>query len=371
MKVGHVVAFVSKDGAFGGPVAVAVGQSKELAALGHNVSLLAGWDGALQLNTQGLEQKLFRVFRPFGARLTGIVSPGLLRHIWTSRNDYDVLHIHLGRDLTTSLAAAVALLRGVPFVAQTHGMVMPDNRFSVRLFDSVLMRRLLAASVRTFTLSSSEEDGIRVVSRGAATTSMITNGIKQDARGRATAARVRPQVAFLARLHPRKKVMVFAEAAARLLAAGTEAEFVIYGPDEGDLPELLKFLREKNLPGLIYKGAVAPGEGSSVIAESDIYVLPSIGEVVPMSVLESMAVGTPVVLTRDCAMAPKLAESGAALVTDGTVEQIAESISLLLSDSVYAASLVENAASLVKTYYNVTVIAGQLEDSYEDALASR
>lgn len=365
MKVGHVVAYVSGDGAFGGPVAVAVGQSTELALRGHSVSLVAGWDRVVQLHNPGIQHQFFGVIRPFGRRLSGIVSLGLLRHIWQSGSTYDILHIHLGRDLTTSLAAVLAMLRGVPFVVQTHGMVMPDNRLVVRLFDAVIMRRLLATSVRTFTLSPSEEEGIREVSRSAAVTEMITNGMRPNGERPSTLARERPRVVFLARLHPRKQVMIFASAAAQLLESGTQAEFAIFGPDEGDLAELLQFLSERNLADLTYEGAVAPGEGASILANADVYVLPSVGEVVPMTVLEAMAVGTPVVLTNDCAMASKLGECGAAMVTDGSVGQVAESISRLLEDSTHAASVVANASTLLGTYYSVSAIAARLEKVYE------
>lgn len=368
MKVGHLVAYVSEDGAFGGPIAVALGQARELAKRGHTVSFLAGWDGVVDLDAQGLQQKLFPVLRPFGSKLTSIVSPGLFKHIWRSGRDYDLLHIHLGRDLSTSIAAAVALFRGVPFVAQTHGMVMPDDRWHAKLFDTILMRRLLASSACILVLSDKEETGVSRVSRAKANTKTITNGIRAIAHARVGPRPNRPRVVFLARLHPRKRVMTFAAAAAKLLAAGTLADFLIYGPDEGDLQELLSFMASHDIEGLAYMGTVAPGESTRVLASASVFVLPSVGEVVPMTVLEAMAVGTPVVLTSDCAMAPKLKDSEAAVVTDGTVEQIADAINKLLNDQVYAEVISNNADHLVKGHYSLPAIACTLESTYDEAL---
>jgi hypothetical protein len=60
MRILHVVTLVSADGAYGGPVAVAVAQTQALAELGHDVTLLAGWDGRAKLSAPKVDVQLLR-----------------------------------------------------------------------------------------------------------------------------------------------------------------------------------------------------------------------------------------------------------------------------------------------------------------------
>jgi glycosyltransferase involved in cell wall biosynthesis len=164
--------------------------------------------------------------------------------------------------------------------------------------------------------------------------------------------------------------MAFAQAASSLLREGREAVFLVYGPDEGDLPELLAYLEAEGLAGIRYEGAIKPGSAPSVLRGAAAYVLPSFGEVVPMTILESMAVGTPVVLTTDCAMADSLSAANAAMVTDGTAAAIASSIAALLDDPEMASMMAGRATRLLNESYSVEAVAQRLENVYSAANSS-
>lgn len=365
MRVGQIVAYVSEDGAFGGPVAVAVAQSSELSRLGHEVELIAGWDGRYKFGETKFRTRLFKA-KKFGNKLTGLYSISLLKYIWRAKNHIDVLHVHLGRDLITMLAATIARWRGIPFVVQTHGMIMPDQRPLSRMFDALLTRRTIARSHAVLTLSDTETQGISKVALRRPNTELLTNGVQVEMsplnRGDGPA-----QVVFLARLHPRKRVLIFAQAAASLRRAGRDAEFLIYGPDEGDLPKLNSYLQSEDLSGIRYEGALFPGTAHTVLSRASVYVLPSFGEVVPMTILESMAVGTPVVMTSDCAMANTLSEAKAAMVTDGSVSAVASSIAALLDDREMATLMAYRARELLRSAYSVEAVVKRVETIYVSA----
>jgi len=68
------------------------------------------------------------------------------------------------------------------------------------------------------------------------------------------------------------------------------------------------------------------------MAAATVYVLPSEREPYPMSVLEAMAVGLPVVVCDDCGLAAMIAKTGSGIVAAGTGESLADAVSAILAD---------------------------------------
>jgi glycosyltransferase involved in cell wall biosynthesis len=243
-------------------------------------------------------------------------------------------------------------------------MIMPDSRLRSRVVDAVIVRRALGRANDVLSLTERETEGLRHVSRYSINLSRIDNGINVPEILSATRPQP-PVVLFLARLHPRKHVMVFAEAAKAIVDSGTDACFRVVGPDEGDLSKLLSFIEKNKLSDrLSYSGAVSPGQGVLALQDSTIFVLPSTGEVYPMSVLEALAVGTPVVLSRDCGLAPQLDKARAAVICDPQIWQIASAIRGLLSDESMRVSYSQAGHRYAKQHLSIEAVGDKLESIY-------
>jgi hypothetical protein len=174
------VTLVSPDGAFGGPIRVALNQAAELRRRGHDVHLAAGWrgEGSPPSALDGIPAKLFpafRLIRPMG--FSGMVSPGLA--LWVLRNigDYDIVHVHAGRDLISTTSMALAWVRRGRYVTQTHGMVQPDERLRAKIMDAAAVRGLLRAAGTRFVLTKHEEDGLVQVLGSSTTCEQLPNGV--------------------------------------------------------------------------------------------------------------------------------------------------------------------------------------------------
>lgn len=369
MRIAHVLTYVSADGAYGGPLAVAAAHCTELAARGHEVTLLAGWDGEAAYDLPGVQVRLFRVHRVAPGGFAGLASPGLLAALLRSARDFDVVHVHLARDLVV-LPAALAALRapGPRVFVQTHGMVQPDFRLLARVVD-VGIRRVLRGVGAAFALHPAEVAALRTVAAGPVTVVELPNGVTAQ-EPRSTTHEV-PELLFLARLQPRKRVMVFAEAARRLVAAGVAARFAVAGPDEGDLPQLQAFLAEHGLTDVVrYEGPVGPGRGPDRLREADVFVLPSSREPFPMTVLEALSVGTPAVVSADCAVADRLESAGGTVLFDGTVEGLTEVLTALVSDPARRRELRRAAGDAIETTFGVASVVDRLEACYLGVEAS-
>ena len=97
-------------------------------------------------------------------------------------------------------------------------------------------------------------------------------------------------------MHARKRPLVFVDMAKTLLDEGLDARFTLVGPDEGEGSALRTALKDD--PRISWEGALDPAEIPQRMAAASIYVLPSVREPYPMSVLEAMSVGLPVVVSR-------------------------------------------------------------------------
>lgn len=363
MKIVHVVTYVSKDGAFGGPISVALAQLSQLAREGHEVELMAGWDGEAEVKADGVKISLFRATKLVPKGFSGIWARGLISAVLARARAGAVVHVHMGRDLTTLGCAAALTRRQMEFVIQTHGMVMPDTRLAARAVDLVLTRSILSRAYSVLALTEAEVAGLQAITRGHARISKIANGVAPA--DRTSVGRRVNEVVFLARLHPRKRVMYFARMCKILVDRGLPVRCVVIGPDEGDLPELLAFLSETKLgEALVYEGPLQSGQGQERLAEASIFVLPSVGEVFPMTILEALSARTPVVTTIHSGIAPLLKSLQAALVTDGSPESLAEAVESLLTDEDLRESLIKNGQAALEETFSIRAVAAHLVKIY-------
>ncbi len=160
----------------------------------------------------------------------------LLRQV----GSFDAAHLHMARDLVPLSAGTILALRSIPFTTQTHGMVLPDDRRSARLIDRLLTLRVLRRASTRFVLTNAEESAMLSLLGDHSSTVRLPNGIPIDAAD-ASVTRTK-DVLFLARLHPRKRVLDFAHAAGTLIEEGHDATFSVVGPDDGDLDALMTLI---------------------------------------------------------------------------------------------------------------------------------
>ncbi len=369
LTVRHVVTLVSDDGAYGGPVSVAAGQLSELASRGHDVALLSLWrgEGAVPAAADGVRLRAFRARALVPGRgFLGLFSVRLAAALWREAGRADVLHVHAGRDLVSLAALAAARLRRTAYVVQTHGMVQPRDGVVARVFDAVLVP-LLRGARAVLVLTAEERAGLaRVLGPGGPPLVRLPNGVRPAPAG--DGGRDRDTVLYLARLHPRKRPEAFVDAAALLTGRLPAARFLLHGADEGSLAGVLARVERTGMADRVtYGGALDHASALERLRRAAVYVLPSIEEPFPMSVLEALAAGTPVVLTSSCGIAARLAERGAALVTDGSPRALADAVERLLCDEELRRRTVAAGLRAVGTVFSLPAVADRLEELYRAA----
>jgi glycosyltransferase involved in cell wall biosynthesis len=369
MKVLAVVTLVSPHGEYGGPLRVAVNQLRALADRGHEVVLAGatrGYDTPPQ-SIDGVPTRLFpaRTLVP-GTGFAGLGSPGLWRALRRHVREFDVVHVHAARDLVTLPAARIAQQAGIPTVLQTHGMIdETTNPLAVPL-DAALTRPALHSARYVTYLTPRERDSLRAVAGGRISLTDLPNGVP-EARTVADPGGS-TEVLYLARLAPRKRPELFVEAAEILAPEIPQATFRLVGPDEGEADGVSRRIAASGLGDrLRWEGALPPDETGSRLARAGVYVLPAVDEPYPMSVLEAMSAGLPVVVTDSCGLAPVVTDADAGIVVDDRRESLVDAIRVLLADPAAAAERGRRGQELMQREFTMDAIAARLERLYNSA----
>ncbi|MBS1692082.1 MAG: glycosyltransferase [Actinobacteria bacterium] len=367
MRILQVVTLLSPDGAYGGPVRVAMNQSRELLRRGHDVTILATTRGYPQPPTQlqGVPLKLFAAHTLIPhTGFAGTGSLSLRRWIHSNLTAFDITHIHLARDLVVLPVAVEARRIRTPYVLQTHGMVVPSRHPLAAPLDAMWTRKVLTGAGALFYLTPTERAQLLAVARSDLRLRALANGVPDYPR--TTPSGQPPEVLFVARLHRRKRPLAFVEMAKTLLAAGVQARFTLIGPDGGDGAAVR--LAIGGDPRIVWQGPLAPDAIPERMASASVYVLPSVDEPYPMSVLEAMSVGVPVVICADCGLAGIVARTGCGVVVNHEIAPLAAAVAAILDDTRVAREMGDRARAAAHDELGMQSVADSLLDTYAEVV---
>lgn len=373
MRILQVVTYISPDGAYGGPVRVAINQAKTLTEMGHEVVIAAaagGFDGPLPNEYDGFPVHLFRAHRLVPkSGFAGLISPGLLRWLVHEVRAADVVHVHLARDLVTLPAAAIALLRGKRLVAQTHGMVDHTEKGLAKPLDLIFTRPILRLARTVFYLTEREREDLTGVAGEKLMLTHLPNGVTVPnlmAVEQIIGPQSEPEVLYLARLHVRKRPMQVVHAALELEDEFPMAKFALVGPDEGEGNVVTAAVRAGDDRGKReWSGPVPPDQTLHRMESASIFVLPSIHEPFPMSVLEAMSVGLPVVVTESCGLAILVKQYGAGVVCGHEQHEFTAAVRQLLKNPDLRITMGARGRNAIETDYSMRNVGKILLKAYD------
>jgi glycosyltransferase involved in cell wall biosynthesis len=107
----------------------------------------------------------------------------------------------------------------------------------------------------------------------------------------------------------------------------------------------------------------------AALAEADVFVLPSFSEGFSMAVLEAMAAGTATLVSDKVGFSDVIRQHQAAgIITDLTPDGVRAGLENLLGDEALRQRISQNATVLLRTQYDIDVVAKRLLDEYEKVL---
>jgi glycosyltransferase involved in cell wall biosynthesis len=301
-------------------------------------------------------------------------APGLLEKLLAL--DADILMTH-GLWMYPSVVALEWHRRtDRPFIVHPHGMLEAWARNRSRLkkylagffYEKACLRK--AASIRA--LSPSEVHSIR--SYGLRNpVCVLPNGIdlpdeKEISRAREGKEAGRKVLLYLGRLHPKKGLTLLLHAWARLRgkksARADGWRLVIAGwSQDGHEAELQNLALDLKISGSVdFIGPQFHQRKSATYARADAFVLPSLSEGLPMTVLEAWAHRLPVLMTPECHL-PEAFAQGAAWCVEPEIGALANGLERFFAmDDASRHRMGELGYQLAATHFNGPAIGAQMED---------
>jgi glycosyltransferase involved in cell wall biosynthesis len=173
-------------------------------------------------------------------------------------------------------------------------------------------------------------------------------------------------VLYVGLLTPRKGVLDLIEASRLLTAEGVRHELRLLGgtPDEG--PEAATPVLEAADGTATLLGTRAPQDMPQAYAEADVFCLPSWWEAMPLSVLEAMAAGLPVVATDVGDVSRLVTKECGHVVPAKSPELLAEALRPLLEDVETRRRMGHAARERARSTYSGSAMADAIGALYDE-----
>lgn len=298
------------------------------------------------------------------------ISPkGLLSIYRTLRSSHaDILHVHGYK--ATILGGMVARAAGVPFISTYHAEAgkYPDLSTYVRI-ETPFLRE--AARIIAVSKVIKDELTQRGISQGKI--SVIHNGIEDPIRhatedfSMACDNEAALSILCVGRLIPVKRFDLVIRAVAILRNEFDKMHLTIAGagPLENELKSMVTKLGLGNsvsLPGYVFDKEV-------LFRQADIFVLPSETEGSPITLIEAMAYGKPIVASAVGAI-PEMTtgNAGAQLISPCNLEQLIDALRRFIADPSYRRESSKLARKRFESCFTAETMAARYSEQYETCL---
>ena len=289
--------------------------------------------------------------------------------VWRGARGRDIVHIHsaLAPTVTVVRAALLALAgraRGCAVVVHAHGgniqtwLATPWRRALLRV-------AMLPAHRVVAVWTAGQQTLLEVLP--ADRVALIDNGVPVEGYPERLEGNDPPRVLYVGLLTPRKGVLDLLAASRMLRERGVAHELWLLGgtPDEGPAAEAEVRAGLDGSAKLL--GTRPPEQMPAEFAAADIFCLPSWWEAMPLSVLEAMAAGLPVVAT-DVGDVGRAVDDGVTghVVPVRDAEKLAGALESLLTDRDLRVKMGLAGRSRVVDLYSSEVTAARVSALYAE-----
>lgn len=272
------------------------------------------------------------------------------------KGGYDLVHIHnLVPTFAAERLARTCLKHNIPYVITTHGFYELTKYAEINSFGPVKsalanyaitrpFRRIVRNASAIFALSEYDRELVAPLGIGAERVHLVTNGVNEfflDPPTEAETQAVRtkfglssqePKLLFMGSLHAYKGVGVFLRSLKNIPG---NFQPVLAGRFK-NAAEKEALLRDAQLPDelakrVVFTGGVSNAELRALYHEADIFVYPTMGDTLPLVVLEAMASRLPVVSTKVAGIPFAVKPDCGVLVAPGDVTAVSSAVTDLLA----------------------------------------
>ncbi len=224
--------------------------------------------------------------------------------------DFDIIHSH---DWLTYPAGVFAKeISGKPLVIHVHATDFDRSRGNVNPTVYEIERRGMDAADHIMTVSDlTRQTVIEKYGQSPSKVTTVHNAVEplHNAESFTKTERKDKVVTFLGRITMQKGPEYFVEAAARVLQKTDGVRFVMAG--SGDMMnDMIDLVAQRGIADKFhFTGFLRGSQVHEMLAESDVYIMPSVSEPFGISPLEAMQVGTPSIISNQSGCAEILSHA--------------------------------------------------------------
>jgi len=393
MKILQVVPYFSWS--YGGPVKSVYELSKSLSEMGHDVTIFTTdvcRDHRLPDNDKiklgGVNVRYFKCFSNWAASNMKLhLSPAMRLAIKNELKNFDLVHLHDYRSVTHFYIQHYAIKYGVPYILQAHGAApkIYGNQsfkftFSKIFFDFFFGQKILMNSSKLIALTKTEASQYLELGANPSKIEIVPNGIRLSEyqklpevgafRRKYCIGSNEKIILYLGRIHKIKGIDLLLRSFSDMAFNSDSTKLVIVGPDDGYLSELKQQIKDLNLGDkILYIGPLYGHDKLSAYVDANVYVLPSVYETFPMTVLEAFACGKPVIVTDKCGISDFVKKVGYVIKYDET--ELKTSLLTILSDEELTRKFGEESKKMVERRFNLDLVIKNIISVYDSVLTGR
>lgn len=302
----------------------------------------------------------------------GLVFGGLLRLLrllLTGR--VALIHIHAASGVSfwrKSLFAVLGRLFHRPVIVHIHGGEFLEFYRGCSPFGRWFVRWVLEGAARVVVLSNTWAQRVGEISPRLRV-AVVANPVALPAGEILPRDCAALNFLFLGRLERDKGVFELVDAFAALVKDFPEARLILAG--EGERDAVLEKIAALGIgPQVELPGWVTGETKANLLAAASVFVLPSYIEGLPVSMLEAMAYGVPVIVSRVGSVPEVLLDGENGLMVEaGSVDSLREALFSISASPVLRKKLGDAGRALVERDFAANIVGSRVEQIYRDVLS--
>jgi glycosyltransferase involved in cell wall biosynthesis len=371
MKILRVVGDIYPD-VTGGLEIHAHEMSRMQANCGHEVTVFTS-------NNNNLPEEEFkdgyrivrysRIIKIFG----NSISLALLIKLVKNRNNFDIIHAHSHLFLSTNICALIRFIGSSPFIISNHGLMSASAPVWFNtLYLKTLGKWTLTRADKIICYTDGEKENIEKLGIDPKKISVIHNGVDTTLFVPRASEKIadKKQILWVGRHVPGKGVEYLIEAFSLVQKKipGTHLVLVGVGPEKMAIEDRIRKLHLQS--SVTFIDYLDNTELPGIYKNSDVFVLPSLMEGVPRTILEAMACGVPVVTT-NLPHLVGIVDGAGLVVPPKDPALLSNAILTILEDASLAEKMGRRGRNRIEREYSWEDTVAKTLTSYESVIANR
>ena len=294
------------------------------------------------------------------------LSPSLLTHLWRTARDYDVIHIHAWWNLVSVLGCFVALIRKVPVIVSPRGTLsnysFQNKNNNIKSQMHSWLGKPLLKNCFIHTTSNHERDVLKAMLPGNTIFNIpnFINLVKNKFSGYQLTDHLR--LIFFSRIEEKKGLDVLLDA---LKSVSIPYKLTIAGDGNSEyVSQLKKMALDNGVAAQIDWIGFQTDNKYQLLYDHDVMILPSYDENFGNVVIESLSVGTPVLVSKAVGLADYVDQNRLGWLCETNPASVSAAINNLASQKAGIIRIKEYAPGKISADFNYANLAKRYIDMY-------